>query len=105
MADLNVIRIINEPTAAAIAYRFNKIENNDDSANKKNVLIFNLGGCTLDVSILDMERGNYEVKATVGDAHLGGVDSDNRLMEHCIKKLQEKSRPHAKGSSKAEDLM
>ncbi|XXG81199.1 hypothetical protein AAC387_Pa09g1895 [Persea americana] len=96
MANLEVMRIINEPTASAIAYGFKKIENDDDGANKKNVLIFNLGGDTLDVSILTMERGNYEVKATVADAF------DDELMKHCIELEKESNlnlNPNALSSS------
>ncbi|RWR95608.1 heat shock cognate protein 2-like protein [Cinnamomum micranthum f. kanehirae] len=94
IAGLNVMRIINEPTAAAIAYGLDNIENNDDKRErrkkKKNILIFDLGSGSLDVSILIMEKGNYKVKATRGDAHLGGVDFDNKLIIHCIEELERK---------------
>merc|ERR1719238_2435487 len=71
IAGLNVLRIINEPTAAAIAYGLDKKE------GERNVLIFDLGGGTFDVSLLTIEEGIFEVKATAGDTHLGGEDFDN----------------------------
>ena len=78
IAGLNVLRIINEPTAAAIAYGLDKV-----TENERHVLIFDLGGGTFDVSLLTMEQGLFEVKATAGDTHLGGEDFDNRLVEYC----------------------
>jgi heat shock 70kDa protein 1/2/6/8 len=75
---LNVLRIINEPTAAAIAYGLDK-----KSKGERNILIFDLGGGTFDVSLLTIEEGIFEVKATAGDTHLGGEDFDNRLVEYC----------------------
>ena len=75
---LNVLRIINEPTAAAIAYGLDKVTDQE-----RNVLIFDLGGGTFDVSLLTMEQGLFEVKATAGDTHLGGEDFDNRIVEYC----------------------
>merc|ERR1711916_225234 len=75
IAGLNVLRIINEPTAAAIAYGLDK------KGDEKTVLIFDLGGGTFDVSLLTIEEGIFEVKATAGDTHLGGEDFDNRLVE------------------------
>jgi L1 cell adhesion molecule like protein len=75
IAGLNVQRIINEPTAAAIAYGLEK------TGGEKNVLIFDLGGGTFDVSLLTIEEGIFEVKATAGDTHLGGEDFDNRLVD------------------------
>ncbi|XP_050447476.1 heat shock 70 kDa protein cognate 4-like isoform X1 [Cataglyphis hispanica] len=77
IAALNVLRIINEPTAAAIAYGLDK-----KSHGERNVLIFDLGGGTFDVSILTIDNGIFEVKATAGDTHLGGEDFDNRLVTH-----------------------
>ena len=77
IAGLNVLRIINEPTAAAIAYGLN-----NDRSLEKNVLIFDLGGGTFDVSLLNIEDGVFEVKATAGDTHLGGEDFDNILVKH-----------------------
>ena len=77
IAGMEVLRIINEPTAAAIAYGLNK-----ETKGERNVLIFDLGGGTFDVSILSIEDGVFEVKATAGDTHLGGEDFDNRMVEH-----------------------
>nr|BAN65384.1 dnaK protein [Babesia bovis] len=74
------MRIINEPTAAAIAYGLDK-----KGSEETNVLIFDLGGGTFDVSILTIEDGIFEVKATAGDTHLGGEDFDNLLVEHCVR--------------------
>ena len=79
IAGLNVLRVINEPTAAAIAYGLDKT-----SSNEKNVLIFDLGGGTFDVSILNIDSGVFEVLATHGDTHLGGEDFDNRMVKHFI---------------------
>lgn len=78
ISGLNILRIINEPTAAAIAYGLDK-----KVGSEKNVLIFDLGGGTFDVSILAIEDGIFEVKATAGDTHLGGEDFDNLLVKHC----------------------
>jgi len=88
ISGLNVLRIINEPTAAAIAYGLDK--KNGKSGGETNVLIFDLGGGTFDVSILSIEDGIFEVKSTAGDTHLGGEDFDNRLVEHFIKEFQRK---------------
>ena len=77
ISGLNVLRIINEPTAAAIAYGLDK-----KVAAERNVLIFDLGGGTFDVSVLSIEDGIFEVKSTAGDTHLGGEDFDNRLVNH-----------------------
>ena len=86
IAHLNVLRIINEPTAAAIAYGLDK-----KSAKEKNVLIFDLGGGTFDVSLLTIEDGFFEVKATNGDTHLGGEDFDNKIVEYCAAEFLKKS--------------
>jgi len=72
------LRIINEPTAAAIAFGLDKT-----TEKEKNVLIFDLGGGTFDVSILTIENGLFEVKSTSGDIHLGGEDFDNRMVQFC----------------------
>merc|ERR1712002_332575 len=90
IAGINVLRIINEPTAAAIAYGLDKKRSNSDG--ESNVLIFDLGGGTFDVSILSIEDGIFEVKSTAGDTHLGGEDFDNRLVEHFIKEFQRKHK-------------
>jgi len=90
IAGLNVLRIINEPTAAAIAYGLDK--KSSGSTGEKNVLIFDLGGGTFDVSLLTIEDGIFEVKATAGDTHLGGEDFDQRLVQHFIKEFKRKNR-------------
>jgi len=84
ISGLNVLRIINEPTAAAIAYGL------DQKGPEKNVLIFDLGGGTFDVSLLTIEEGIFEVKATAGDTHLGGEDFDNRLVDHFVQEFKRK---------------
>ena len=81
IAGLDVLRIINEPTAAAIAYGLDKQE-----GAESNVLIFDLGGGTFDVTLLTIDGGIFEVKATAGDTHLGGEDFDNRLVQHFVAK-------------------
>lgn len=91
ISGLNVLRIINEPTAAAIAYGLDK-----KVGTEKNVLIFDLGGGTFDVSILSIEDGIFEVKSTAGDTHLGGEDFDNRMVNHFV---QEFKRKHKKDMS------
>jgi len=85
ISGLDVIRIINEPTAAAIAYGLNK-------KGERTVLIFDLGGGTFDVSILSIEEGVFEVKATAGDTHLGGEDFDSRMVEFCCQEFQRKHK-------------
>jgi len=85
IAGLKVLRIINEPTAAAIAYGLNKT--NDE----RKVLIFDLGGGTFDVSLLNIDDGVFEVLATAGDTHLGGEDFDNRLVDFCVNDFKRKS--------------
>ncbi|XP_062560125.1 endoplasmic reticulum chaperone BiP-like [Armigeres subalbatus] len=84
IAGLNVMRIINEPTAAAIAYGLDKKE------GEKNILVFDLGGGTFDVSLLTIDNGVFEVVATNGDTHLGGEDFDQRIMDHFIKVYMKK---------------
>ncbi|XP_052095274.1 endoplasmic reticulum chaperone BiP-like [Mytilus californianus] len=84
IAGLNVMRIINEPTAAAIAYGLDKRE------GEKNILVFDLGGGTFDVSLLTIDNGVFEVVSTNGDTHLGGEDFDQRVMEHFIKLYKKK---------------
>lgn len=86
IAGLNVARIINEPTAAALAYGLDK-----SLKGEKNVLIFDLGGGTFDVSILTIDEGSlFEVKSTAGDTHLGGEDFDNRLVNHFADEFKRK---------------
>jgi len=87
IAGLNCLRIINEPTAAAIAYGLDK-----DKSKEMNVLIFDLGGGTFDVSLLTIEDGIFEVKATAGDTHLGGEDFDSRLVRHFIEEFKRKNK-------------
>ena len=89
IAGLNPLRIINEPTAAAIAYG---LEKNQDSSSEKNILIFDLGGGTFDVSILTLEDGIYEVKGTGGNTHLGGEDFDSRLVDFCVSDFKRKNK-------------
>ncbi|CAI0441735.1 unnamed protein product [Linum tenue] len=91
IAGLNVARIINEPTAAAIAYGL------DQKGGEKNILVFDLGGGTFDVSILTIDNGVFEVLSTNGDTHLGGEDFDQRIMEYFIKLIKKK---HGKDISK-----
>lgn len=95
IAGLNVLRIINEPTAAAIAYGLDK------KHNEHNVLIFDLGGGTFDVSLLTIEQGIFEVKATAGDTHLGGEDFDNRLVEHFVQEFKRKYRKDMRSNQRA----
>merc|ERR1712110_368707 len=90
ISGLNVLRIINEPTAAAIAYGLDKKK---CEGKETNVLIFDLGGGTFDVSILTIEDGIFEVKSTAGDTHLGGEDFDNRMVDHFINEFK---REHKK---------
>merc|ERR1719481_678657 len=89
IAGLNVLRIINEPTAAAIAYGLDKKGN---TAGEKNVLIFDLGGGTFDVSVLSIEDGIFEVKSTAGDTHLGGEDFDNRMVQYLVTEFKRKHK-------------
>ena len=85
IAGLDIIRIINEPTAAAIAYGLDKV-----SSEEKNVLVFDLGGGTFDVSLLSVTDGVFEVLSTNGDTHLGGEDFDQRVMEYFVKVIKKK---------------
>jgi L1 cell adhesion molecule like protein len=97
IAGLNIMRIINEPTAAAIAYGLDK----KGSAGEKNILIFDLGGGTFDVSLLTIEEGIFEVKATAGDTHLGGEDFDNRLVNHFVQEFKRKHKKDMTGNKRA----
>merc|ERR1719253_1203301 len=94
IAGLNVLRIINEPTAAAIAYGL-------DKKKEANVLVFDLGGGTFDVSLLTIADGVFEVVATAGDTHLGGEDFDNRVIEYMMEKFKAKSGKDASKDQKA----
>jgi L1 cell adhesion molecule like protein len=96
IAGLNVLRIINEPTAAAIAYGLDK-----DHKGSRNILIFDCGGGTHDVSLLTLDDGVFEVKATNGDSHLGGEDIDNILVEHCSADFQRKHQTDLRKSVKS----
>jgi len=99
IAGLEVCRIINEPTAAALAYGLHTAGAEGAAAQQRpNVLIFDLGGGTFDVSVLSMEGGVFAVKATGGDTHLGGEDFDNAVVEWCLKTIEEK---HGKNAAKA----
>jgi len=98
IAGLDVLRIINEPTAAAIAYGLDK---KDQSTGERNVLIFDLGGGTFDVSLLTIEEGIFEVKATAGDTHLGGEDFDNRLVTHFVTEFKRKYKKDITGNARA----
>jgi L1 cell adhesion molecule like protein len=96
IAGLNVLRIINEPTAAAIAYGLDK-----KVEGERNVLIFDLGGGTFDVSLLTIEEGIFEVKSTAGDTHLGGEDFDNRLVNHFSNEFKRKYKKDLSTNARA----
>ncbi|KAK3431317.1 hypothetical protein EUGRSUZ_E03189 [Eucalyptus grandis] len=98
VAGLNVMRIINEPTAAAIAYGLDK---KATSVGEKIVLIFDLGGGTFSVSLLTIEEGIFEVKATAGDTHLGGEDFDNRMVNHFVQGFKRKHKKDISGNPRA----
>ncbi|ESR38038.1 hypothetical protein CICLE_v10028007mg [Citrus x clementina] len=95
ISGLKVMRIINEPTAAAIAYGLDK---KAGSTGEKNVLIFDLGGGTFDVSLLAIHQGIFEVKATAGDTHLGGEDFDNRMVNHFVQEFKRKNKKDISGN-------
>jgi Ethanolamine utilization protein EutJ (predicted chaperonin) len=97
IAGLNVLRIINEPTAAAIAYGLGS----GKSDKERNVLIYDLGGGTFDVSLLNIQGGVFTVKATAGDTHLGGQDFDTNLLEHFKKEFQRKTGKDLSGDARA----
>uniref|UniRef100_A0A023F600 Putative heat shock protein 68 n=1 Tax=Triatoma infestans TaxID=30076 RepID=A0A023F600_TRIIF len=97
IAGLNVLRIINEPTAAALAYGLDK-----GLKGERNILIFDLGGGTFDVSVLTIDEGSlFEVKATAGDTHLGGEDFDNRLVNHLAEEFKRKFKKDLKNNPRA----
>ena len=95
IAGLNVLRIINEPTAAAIAYGMDK------KSGEKNIIVFDLGGGTFDVSLLTIDNGVFEVVATAGDTHLGGEDFDQKLTEHFVKIFKKKNNVDLKKDPRA----
>ncbi|KAJ0154887.1 hypothetical protein HZ326_2878 [Fusarium oxysporum f. sp. albedinis] len=97
IAGLNVLRIINEPTAAAIAYGLGA----GKSEKERNVLIYDLGGGTFDVSLLNIQGGVFTVKATAGDTHLGGQDFDTNLLDHCKKEFGRKTKKDLSGDARA----
>lgn len=96
IAGLNVMRIINEPTAAAIAYGLDK-----KGKGERNVLIFDLGGGTFDVSVLTIDDGIFEVKSTAGDTHLGGEDFDNRMVNHFVEEFKRKHKKDITSNKRA----
>jgi heat shock protein 5 len=96
IAGLNVMRIINEPTAAAIAYGLDK-----KSDGEKNILVFDLGGGTFDVTLLTIDNGVFEVLATNGDTHLGGEDFDHRVMQYFMKLFKKKHKKDLKTDKRA----
>ena len=91
IAGLNVLRIINEPTAAAIAYGLDKKD------KERNILVFDLGGGTFDVSLLTIDGGVFEVVSTNGDTHLGGEDFDHRILDYLLKKIKKQHGKDLKG--------
>lgn len=98
IAGLEVLRIINEPTAAAIAYGLDKV---DTSNKEKNILIFDFGGGTFDVSILTVDGGIFEVKSTGGDTHLGGSDLDNVIVDYLCDDIKKKFKKSVKENARA----
>lgn len=98
IAGLNVLRIINEPTAAALCYGFEKKE---DKEKERNILVFDLGGGTFDISILSIEEGVFEVKSTGGNTRLGGSDFDNRMVDYFVDEFKKKYRKDLLTSNRA----
>ncbi len=96
IAGLNVLRLINEPTAAAIAYGLDK-----QTDGEKNILIFDLGGSTFDVSLLSIDQGIFEVKAVGGSTHLGGEDLDDRMVDYCLAQFKKKNKKDASQNKRA----
>ncbi|RZC48009.1 hypothetical protein C5167_040958 [Papaver somniferum] len=101
IAGLNVLRVINEPTAAGIAYGLDK---SGTSSGTENVLIFDLGGGTFDVSLLTIDNGVFKVMATAGDTHLGGEDFDNRMLNHFISEFKKKHKKDISGNPRGVDF-
>ncbi|XP_010678704.2 heat shock cognate 70 kDa protein-like isoform X1 [Beta vulgaris subsp. vulgaris] len=100
IAGINVMRIINEPTAAAIAYGLEK-KAVDKKAAARNVLVFDLGGGTFDVSLVTLEKNSFEVKAISGNTHLGGGDFDNRMVNHFVAEFMRKHNQDVSGNPRA----
>merc|ERR1712188_164712 len=98
ISGLEVMRIINEPTAAAVAYGMGVKE---QAKGERNALIFDLGGGTFDVSLLTIEEGIFEVKATAGDTHLGGEDFDNRMVDHFVLEFKRKNKKDITGNARS----
>jgi L1 cell adhesion molecule like protein len=96
IAGLDVLRVVNEPTAAAMAYGMDK-----NFKGERNVLVFDLGGGTFDVTLLTIDDGIFEVKATAGDTHLGGEDFDSRLVAHCLEDFKRKTKVDLAGNQRA----
>lgn len=96
IAGLNVLRIINEPTAAAIAYGLDKSPNSE-----RTVLVYDLGGGTFDVSLLSIEDNVFEVLATAGDTHLGGEDFDHRVIDYLLRTYKNRTGRDASGNERA----
>lgn len=88
IAGLKVERVLNEPTAAAIAYG---LDRSNKAQQEENILVFDLGGGTFDVTLLTIDSGVFEVRATAGDTHLGGEDFDQRIMDYCIAQFKKSS--------------
>ena len=95
IAGLNVLRVVNEPTAAAIAYGLDK------TGDERQVIVYDLGGGTFDVSLLSIDNGVFEVLATAGDTHLGGEDFDHRVMDHFVKQYNKKNSVDVRKDLKA----
>ncbi|RDX96072.1 Heat shock cognate 70 kDa protein, partial [Mucuna pruriens] len=98
IAGLNILRIINEPTAAAIAYHL-EMKNRDHG--RRTVFVFDLGGGTLDVSLLIFEKDDIQIKAIAGDTHLGGEDFDNNMVKYCVKEFQKRYKIDISGNPRA----
>lgn len=96
IAGLDVLRIINEPTAAAIAYGLDNVKNGEQT-----ILVFDLGGGTFDVSLLSIDDGVFEVKATAGDTHLGGEDFDTRMLQHFMTEFKRKHKKDISTSARS----
>ncbi|CAH9060038.1 unnamed protein product [Cuscuta europaea] len=101
IAGLEVLRIINEPTAAAIAYGLDKKGNGSGFSDSRNILVFDLGGGTFDVSMVTMEKSLFEVKAVSGDTHLGGGDFNNRMVSHFVAEFERKHKKDLSGDPRA----